>query len=225
MANTTKTVDGIEVYQHDILMFADQYIADVLQADDTAEDGRRQVRESFPAMILYIADRIQRPNKNDIELLDNIFNIYIRLCCKYSVLPTLEIFSFLVSINNATFTDWINKEYRVNIYRDTDGCIIDNIKIWLNKHPGEEYSTEPSVIYSKTVKKWKETCKSFVINRLHNQTGTNANLIFTAKAAYGMTEAPQQIEIKGGQLPTRTAAEIAAGRNLAELPEPEKPEI
>ena len=48
------------------------------------------------AMILYISDNITKPDNNDINLLDNIFNIYIRLCVKYNMLPTLECFSMLV---------------------------------------------------------------------------------------------------------------------------------
>lgn len=43
------------------------------------------------------------------------------------------------------------------------------------------------------MKKWFDICKNCTLNRLHNQPGTNANLIFVAKAAYGMAEtAPVQ---------------------------------
>lgn len=150
--NTVKTTDGGEIYLHDIYMYADQYIEEELEGDIES------VQDSFPAMILYIADNIPKPDNGDIELLDNIFNIYIRLCSKYHVLPTLEMFSFLVSINRATFTDWSNGEYRA--------------------------SSE----HGNTVKKWFNICKSFTVNRLHNKGGTDANLIFIAKAAYGMAE-------------------------------------
>lgn len=40
--------------------------------------------------------------------------------------------------------------------------------------------------HSDTAKKWFNICKSFAVNRLHNKGGTDANLIFIAKAAYGM---------------------------------------
>lgn len=43
-----------------------------------------------------------------------MFNTYVRLCSKYHVLPTLEVFSFLVGINRTTFTDWMNGVYRTN---------------------------------------------------------------------------------------------------------------
>lgn len=156
--NTVKTGDGAEIYQHDIYYYADEYIQNELGGD------RETVSDSFPAMILYIADNISKPSNDDIELLDSIFNIYIRLCCKYHVLPTLELFSFLVGIHRTTFTDWANGEYRSST--------------------GHGY----------TAKKWFNTCKSFTVNRLHNKGGTDANLIFIAKAAYGMAEtAPVQM--------------------------------
>lgn len=155
--NTVKTADGVEMYLHDIYYYADEYIERELDGDIDS------VSDSFPALILYIADNISKPDNADIGLLDSIFNIYIRLCSKYKVLPTLEMFSFLVNINRATFTDWSNGEYRA--------------------------SSE----HGNTVKKWFNICKSFTVNRLHNKGGTDANLIFIAKAAYGMAEtAPVQ---------------------------------
>jgi hypothetical protein len=157
--NTVKSEVGIEVYQNDIYRLVDEYI-------DTELDGDAEsVADNFVSMIFYISDNIQKPSNDDIKLLDNIFNIYVRICAKYKVLPTLEVFSFLVGIDRNTFTDWAMGRYRV------------------------------STAHGSTVKKWFNICKSFTLNRLHNQTGTNANLIFVAKAAYGMAEtAPVQVD-------------------------------
>lgn len=68
--------------------------------------------------------------------------------------------------------------------------------------------------------------KNCAINRLHNQTGTNANLIFVAKAAYGMAEtAPVQAAQQYG-VPQQTAQQIAEKHKAAlQLPEMEKPEL
>lgn len=157
--NTVKSEIGIDVYQNDIFRLVDEYI-------DTELDGDTEsVGDNFVSMIFYIADSIQKPSNDNIELLDNLFNIYVRICAKYKVLPTLEVFSFLVGIDRNTFTDWSMGRYRV------------------------------STAHGSTVKKWFNICKSFALNRLHNQTGTNANLIFIAKAAYGMAEtAPVQVD-------------------------------
>lgn len=162
--NSIKSETGIEVYQNDIYRLVDEYI-------DTELDGDTEnVGDNFVSMIFYIADNIQKPSNDDIELLDNLFNIYVRICAKYKVLPTLEVFSFLVGIDRNTFTDWSMGRYRVN------------------------------TAHGSTVKKWFNICKSFTLNRLHNQSGTNANLIFIAKAAYGMAEtAPVQVGNQNSQ--------------------------
>nr|DAU38474.1 MAG TPA: bacterial regulatory protein [Caudoviricetes sp.] len=168
-SNTTVTEQGIEVYENDIYRLVDEYINTVLQVTpeefDTQKEYKAVVADSFVDMIFYIADRIPKPSNDDIELLDNIFNIFVRVCSKYNVLPTLEVFSFLVNINRSTFSDWMRGDYRTSSSHGT------------------------------TVKKWFDICKNCTVNRLNNQPGTNANLIFVAKAAYGMAEtAPVQIE-------------------------------
>ena len=165
--NSIKSEIGIDVYQNDIYRLVDEYI-------DTELDGDTEsVTDNFVSMIFYIADNIQKPSNDDIELLDNLFNIYVRICAKYKVLPTLETFSFLVGIDRNTFTDWAMGRYRV------------------------------STAHGSTVKKWFEICKSFTVNRLHNQSGTNSNLIFIAKAAYGMAEtAPVQVDEQNNRVLT-----------------------
>ena len=80
--NATVTTDGVSIYEHDIYYYADDYIERELDGDKEA------VTDSFVDMIFYISDRINKPDNADIELLDSIFNIYIRLCAKYKVLPT-----------------------------------------------------------------------------------------------------------------------------------------
>lgn len=168
-SNTTVTEQGIEVYENDIYRLVDEYINTVLQVTPeefaTQKEYKAVVADSFVDMIFYIHDRIPKPSNDDIELLDNIFNIFVRICSKYNVLPTLEVFSFLVGIERRTFTDWSNQK------------------------------TRASTSHSDTVKKWFDICKNCTVNRLNNQPGTNANLIFVAKAAYGMAEtAPVQID-------------------------------
>lgn len=168
-SNTTVTEQGIEVYENDIYRLVDEYINTVLQVTpeefDTQKEYKAAVADSFVDMIFYIHDRIPKPSNDDIELLDNIFNIFVRICSKYNVLPTLEVFSFLVNINRSTFSDWMRGDYRTSSSHGT------------------------------TVKKWFDICKNCTVNRLNNQPGTNANLIFVAKAAYGMAEtAPVQID-------------------------------
>lgn len=169
MKNTTTTTTGIEVYENRIWELVDEYIDTVLHINqndyDSIEKYKKEIANNRIDLFFYISDRIEKPSNNDIELLDNIFNIYIRVCGRYGISPTLQMFGILVSINNMTFSDWANGDYRTT---STHGI---------------------------TVKKWKETCGAFALDKLHNQDGTNANLIFACKVAYGMAEtAPIQVE-------------------------------
>lgn len=201
--NAVKTEHGIEVYTNDIHRLADEYINTEL---DKAEDIYDV--SAFTGMILYISDNIPKPDNGDIELLDSIFNIYIRLCCKYKILPTLECFSMMININPNTISAWINGEYRNTIYYDMDGNYIKDINTWRFNHKGQEYRAEPSTSHSLTAKKWKSVCKDFLVNSLSNTRGTDANRIFIAKAAYGMVEtAPIAVE---NPVQRRTADQIAA---------------
>lgn len=196
MKDNTVNVNGVDVYLHDIYYYADEYIMQELELSKDDDNYIQTVADNFVGMILYIHDNIQKPSNDDIELLDSIFNIYTRLCSKYRVLPTLECFSFLTGIARQTFTDWMRGDYRTGS------------------------------AHGSTAKKWFDTCKSFTLNRLHNQRGVDANLIFVAKAAYGMAEtAPvQQDQVRG--IPQQSREEIAARHaGYIGAPEPEKPEI
>lgn len=196
MKDNTVNVNGIDVYLHDIYYYADEYITNELELSKDDDNYIQTVADNFVGMILYIHDNIQRPSNDDIELLDDIFNIYTRLCSRYRVLPTLECFSFLTGIARQTFTDWMRGDYRTGS------------------------------AHGSTVKKWFDTCKSFTLNRLHNQRGVDANLIFVAKAAYGMAEtAPvQQDQVQG--IPQQSREEIAARHaEYIGAAEPEMPEI
>ena len=198
MKNTTTTTTGIEVYENQIWQLVDEYIDTVLHINqndyDSIEKYKKEIANNRIDLFFYISDRIEKPNNNDIELLDNIFNIYIRVCGRYGISPTLQMFGILVGINNMTFSDWANGDYRTT---STHGI---------------------------TVKKWKETCGAFALDKLHNQDGTNANLIFACKVAYGMAEtAPVQAGQQYG-VPQQTAQQIAEKHKAAlQLPEMKKP--
>ena len=200
MKNTTTTVQGIEVYENKIWQLVDEYINTVLcihQEDyDSIEKYKKDIADNRIDMFFYISDRIEKPGNDDIDLLDKIFNIYIRVCGRYGISPTLQMFGIMVGINGMTFTDWMNGDYR----RGT--------------------------AHGMTVKKWKETCGAFALDKLHNQTGTNANLIFACKVAYGMAEtAPIPAGQQNG-IPQQSAQQIADRyKSALELPEMERPKL
>lgn len=184
--------NGTEVYRHEIMELAEEYIERELEGDAS------QIADSFPAIVLYINDTIGRQDTADIDNLDKIFSIYIRLCSRCRVLPTLEMFALMIGISNATISSWIAGEYRSS----TGHC--------------------------QTAQKWFDTCRSFTVNRLHNKGGTDANLIFIAKAAYKMVEtAPvqasrvEQIAQTPDEIAARYGIEDGSGEKMGipEVPE------
>lgn len=183
--NTVTTVDGIEVYTSQITEIADRYIADLEDIDSIYN------YEVFTDLLLYISDNMTPLNNyDDIRVLDNLFDIYKRLCSKYRVLPTLYDFSMMINIDPSTITRWMNGETRGGLTSE----------------------------HCKTAKKWKQYCAGRLASNLSNSKGTDANKIFIAKAAYGMaeTKAVEQVRITGA---TKTVKQIAKEIGADELPD------
>lgn len=181
--NTITTVDGVEVYTSQITEIADRYISG-LEDKESIYDYT-----VFTDMLLSISDNMTPLNNyNDITVLDNLFNIYKRLCSKYRVLPTLYDFSMMINIDPSTITSWINGDYRGG----------------------------PTSPHSKTAKKWKQYCAGRLASNLSNSKGTDANKIFIAKAAYGMaeTKAVEQEQITGAR---KTVEQIAQDIGVDQL--------
>ena len=181
--NTITTVDGVEVYTSQITEIADRYISDLEDKESIYDYS------VFTDMLLSISDNMTPLNNyNDITVLDNLFNIYKRLCSKYRVLPTLYDFSMMINIDPSTITSWINGDYRGG----------------------------PTSPHSKTAKKWKQYCAGRLASNLSNSKGTDANKIFIAKAAYGMaeTKAVEQEQITGAR---KTVEQIAQDIGVDQL--------
>lgn len=209
--NTELAYNGTKVYTNRIQELADEFINN--QLDDKQREEMPYNSNTFMAMILYISDNIPKVDNNDIQQLDNIFNIYTRLCVKYNMLPTLESFSMLININPGTLSDWSSGALRSTVYYDSKGKYIKDFAAWQLNHRGEQYRAEPSTAHAEAVKKWKNICKNFLVNSLQNSRGTDANKIFIAKAAYGMVEtAPIPV---ANQEQHRTAEQIAADYSTA----------
>ena len=188
--NTVTTVDGVEVYTSQITEIADRYIADLEDIDSI------YTYEVFTDLLLYISDNMTPLNNyDDITVLDNLFNIYKRLCSKYRVLPTLYDFSMMINIDPSTITRWMNGETRGGLTSE----------------------------HCKTAKKWKQYCAGRLASNLSNSKGTDANKIFIAKAAYGMaeTKAVEQEQITGAR---KTVEQIAQDIGADELPDLESQE-
>lgn len=207
MGNTIKSTDGIEVYEDKIKYYADEYISTL---DDPESINNNP--SLFTGMLKYIYKHLFKPKRNDkvlynsnsvldtgdIELLDNIWNIYTDLCYRYNKRPTLLNFSLLVGIGNDVFNSWIRGEYRA----------------------GENGASSP---HCQTAKKWKAECESSLVDGATERNSVGC--IFALKANYGYTETPQRVEIVNGQAPEQIAADIAARHMIGTDHAPELPQL
>ena len=190
MSNTVRAENGAEIYETKIHYFADEYINTL-----SDPDGINNNPSLFTGMIKYIYKHLFKPKRNDkvlynsnsvldtgdIELLDNIWNIYTELCYRYNKRPTLLNFSLLVGIGNDVFNSWIRGEYRA----------------------GENGASSP---HCQTAKKWKAECESSLVDGATERNSVGC--IFALKANYGYTETPQRIETPGANTPAPSQEDI-----------------
>ena len=190
MANTVRAERGIEVYETRIHELADDYINSL---DDPEKINNNP--SVFTGMIKYIYKNLFKPRKNDkvlynantildtgnIDLLNNIWDVYTELCYKYNKRPTILNFSLMIGVDNRTIDTWRRGEFRAG----EDGA---------------------SSAHSLTVKKWLSECESSLLDGATERNSVGC--IFALKSNYGYTETPQRIEITGSQTPTLSQDEI-----------------
>lgn len=214
MKDNTVNVDGIDVYENKIYELCDEYINN-LDADIKEAESKITKRSTFRGMLKYIYINLFKPKKgeniynnsikrnsnlnyDDIELLNDIWDIYTGLCYKYNQGPSLLNFSVLTGISS----DWLNDVEKGNIRTGSDGA---------------------SSAHCQSVKKWLEECEA----GLYDEAGSgNPGAMFLLKSNYGYSEQPQQIRIIGENAPQQSREEIAARHaGYIGAAEPKKPEI
>lgn len=190
MANTIKAENGAEVYEDKIHYYADEYINNLSDPESINNNP-----SLFTGMLKYIYKYLFKPGKKDkvkynantvldtgnIDLLNNIWDVYTDLCYKYNKRPTILNFSLLIGVSSDTIDTWRRGEYRAG----------DN---------------GASSVYSDSVKKWLKECESSLVDGATERNSVGC--IFALKANYGYTETPQRIEITGSQAPALSQEDI-----------------
>ena len=216
-----RTAEGIEVYDgeapedygQEIKRLVGEYEANLVKVN--GETGARALMTAaqsptFKGMLKYIyinlfklrPGDIKYNNKNcrvdygDIELLNNIWDMYTALCYERLQKPTILNFCVMTGMCIDTLTDWRNGTSRA----------------------GESKATSE---HFRIVKKWYKECESGLVDSA--MTG-NPGGMFLLKAKFGYTEQPQRIEIAAAGGPTVSMAELEKLRE-SHLIAPEKPEI
>lgn len=167
--NVILTYNDIELYQSEIDILCNEYIS-------TLHDENMIYKSTvFSGMLNYIYLNklkyiIPDTYKNDYSLLDSIFdNVYINLCTRFNICPSIIQFSVLCHIDN-TFLS----ELRSGTYKD-----------------GSRVNPDAT----QTAKKWYAVCESMLLSKATNESSIGS--IFALKANYGYrdNDAPQLIQV------------------------------
>src|SRR5574344_1382649 len=119
--NTVKTDSGTEVYTDDMYIYADEYISTLRDKDIIYNSAGN----CFTGLIKYINIHMGFNNNkymyDDINLLNDIWNIYVELCYKYNQKPIIEEYALLTGINRDTIYSWMSGETRRDDYSEKLG--------------------------------------------------------------------------------------------------------
>lgn len=211
MRDNKVNVDGSDIYLNKIYYYADEYMCSI---SENREEAKKKLSKKpmFKGLLKYIYKNLFKPNKgenvynnsikrnsnlnyDDIDLLNDIWDIYTELCYSNYQDPSLLNFSIMTGIS----VDWMNDVEKGNIRAGSDGT---------------------SSAHCQSVKKWLKECEAGLYD---GASSGNPGAMFLLKANYGYSEQPQRIQIIDDNAPQHSRAEIAAQfaqyKELPEVPE------
>lgn len=189
------TYNGIDIFDNDISVLCSEYES---QFDDIEERINKPM--FFTGLVVYINRHLFKPitdrNYNhDYNALDYIFyDCFLPLCAKYNKTVTLQNFCLMTGISNDLLSQILSGTYK------------DGSKV------------KPQTF--QTVKKWKETAESALID--NGMIGNPVFSIFALKANHGWKETPQEITITGSSAQA-TPEQIA--EKYRDVKKPELPDL
>ena len=202
-----RTADGNEIFENEIEERFIQFFTD--RGFDPYKDKIEHNRANAAFMDIY--DHLFKPdehtvrknNRNskldyaDIDTLNNIARIFIKLCNEFNLTPWLYMYSSLTGITEETLTTWSNGEYRNKIFYDPEGNVIDDLQLYKVSNKGE-YTEVVTSKYSDLVKNIKKAATNSKKARLSDSdigNITQANndeeigLLYAQKEARAKAEA------------------------------------
>ena len=197
--NTILTDTQIEIYRNEIDILCDNYIHSLPDENmiykSTVFSG--MLNYLYRNKIKYIIEQYRKDNNlndyyNNYDLLDVIFNnIYIDICTRFNIVPSIIQFSVFVNVDNGTLSD-----IKSGVYRDNGSKV--------------------NPINCQTVKKWYATCESMLLSKATNENSIGS--IFALKSNFGYVEKGNELPTQE-TLTQSTPEQIAERYKDAKLPE------
>lgn len=165
--------DTMQRYDLEIKEAVDCYVSEVFQDDE------QRTHDNFNKLLLHLNNTVigrsagTVPTRDQLPVYEYLFQVYISLCVRFNVLPSIGMYAIFTGISP---------------------LVIDQIVHNTGHYTSRSWMTESDKSYLFTmISNMQGYCKAMTIDRLHNMRGSDANLIFISKAAYGLTEtAPVQ---------------------------------
>lgn len=188
--NIILNTGSIEVYRSEIDILCAEYIQSLPDESmiykSTVFSG--MLNYIYQSKLKYIISKSKDDKginqyNNDYALLDDIFqSVYIYLCTRYDIVPSIIQFCVLTGISRETISDIKQGKYR------SDGTRV-----------------KPETCH--TVKNWYNTCESMLLSKAANESSIGS--IFALKANYGYRDNVQQVEVITQQEQQATPEQIA----------------
>lgn len=187
--------NGIQIFNSDIDILCDEYINSLSNPDMIYKPMcyTGMLEYIYKRLLKNILDKSKTGNNNDYDLLNNVFyEIYLPLCYKYLITPSVLGFTVFCHLSNENISDIRNGVYRSN-------------------------GSKVNIKHNQIVKNWYTVCESGLYNKAVESNGIGA--IFILKSKYGYQE-QQTINVNSDSMITHESAEqIAARHSAAQLPE------
>lgn len=191
----TETAEPYKIYINNIYSYIDDFI-DAEYKGFTDEELKKD-KGFFPRLIQYlynsyIGDLLNNKTKvrnkimyDDLELLDNLFFLYIDLVYKYKYnnRPSLLEYSIFININYDTLMDWKKGKEDSYIYNTNNGLV--------NNKGKEDKRRYVTLDYCDKVKKWSRICEQSLIDG----SGEMVKEIFLLKALYNYQDSNSTVTL------------------------------
>lgn len=147
--NTITAGNGVEIYTHEILRIADEYISELDSPDDMKDANtflgllKRIYMELFRAVEPQRYALKTTVDTSDVKLLDGIWDIFCSICYRFKHRPSILKFSVMIGVSRQTFFDWKNGKNR-----GANPEYIYTIQKWLNE---SETALEAGAIESNSI--------------------------------------------------------------------------
>lgn len=182
---------GIDIYENDIDIIIEQYSNKIGSLDMLYKPS------VFSGLLEQIYKRILKniiPNneQNNYRLLDDIFySIYLPLCYRFNISPTIVQFCSLCHISSSNITDVKNGVFRSN-------------------------HSKATILSNQIVKRWFDVVESGLLSKAVNESSIGS--IFGLKALYGYRDNTTLTIEQGTQVNHESAEQIQERHKLAQLP-------